>query len=250
MTAKKIYDINNIENAAFLNQSLAYQNLKQRTDEKCEALKTFQKVGRMEKAIKADGELQQLLKQLKQFKEAVFQLYETFTKIEICTERLKQAKVYFELGQFREADAILKAKDINTDLDKLFNYEQQLEQTQIQASKTQIANEFLIKARLWATFYDKKDWLERVCEYFDGALRATRTAEILFEYALFLTKHNQSIKASPLFAEALEKYRQLAASKPQLYLPYVATILNNFGIFHSDRNEYKVALGKYAEALG
>ncbi|OKH14581.1 tetratricopeptide repeat protein [[Limnothrix rosea] IAM M-220] len=251
VTAEKIYNIGNIENATFLNQSLDYQNLKQRIDEKREYLEFLQAKGDTAKAIKADGELQQLLKELEQLKDSVFRLYETFTKIEINTERLRQAKTYFELGQFREADAILKAEDINADLDKLLDREQQLaqEQTQIQASKTQIADEFLIKARLWATFYDEKDWFERVCEYFDGALRATKTTEILFEYAVFLQKHNQFKKALPLYEEALEIRRQLAATNPQSFLPDVAMTLNNLAILHKALNEYETALGEYEEAL-
>jgi tetratricopeptide (TPR) repeat protein len=251
VTAEKIYNIGNIENATFLNQSLDYQNLKRRIEKKQQDIAIFQKVEETERAIEADGELQQLLKQLEQLKESVFLLYETFTKIEINTERLRQAKAYFDLGQFREADAILKAEDINADLDKLISRGQQLEteQRQIEASKTQIADEFLIKARLWATFYDEKDWFVRVCEYFEGALRATRTAEILFEYAVFLQKHNQFKEALPLYAEALGICRQLAATNPQSYLPDVATSLNNLAVLHKNLNEYETALGEYEEAL-
>ena len=190
---EKTYNINNIENATFLTGSLDYQSLKQRIDEKREYLEFLQGKGDTAKAIKADGELQQLLKQLEQLKEAVFRLYETFTKIEINTERLRQAKAYFELGQFREADAILKTKEINADLNQLLDREQQLqkEQEQVQVGKEQIADEFLIKARLWATFYDKSDWFERCCEYFEGALKAKRTPESLFEYALFLDNQDR-----------------------------------------------------------
>ena len=126
----KTYNIDNIGTANFFVQSLDYQNLKQRIDEKREYLDFLQAKGDTARAIKADGELQQLLKRLEQLKEAVFRLYETFTKIEINTERLRQAKAFFELGQFREADAILKTEEINADLDKLLDREQQLQQEQ------------------------------------------------------------------------------------------------------------------------
>ena len=251
VTAEKIYNIGNIDTANFLVQSLDYQNLQQRIEEKREYLEFLQGKDDTEKAIKADGELQQLLKQLEQLKESVFKLYETFTKIELNTERLKQAKAFFDLGQFREADGILKAEEMNADLDTLLSREQQLEteQEQIRESKGQIAEEFLIKARLWATFYEESAWFEQVCEYFEGALKAARTPEIVFEYALFLKKHNQFREALPLYKEALEIYRQLAATNPQSYLPYVATTLNNLAVLHSDRNEYETALGEYEEAL-
>ncbi|MGB2923862.1 MAG: tetratricopeptide repeat protein, partial [Limnothrix sp.] len=51
------------------------------------------------------------------------------------------------------------------------------------------------------------------------------------------------------YEEALEKYRQLAASNPQSYLPGMAITLNNLANLHSDRRKYKVALGEYEEAL-
>ncbi|AFY39741.1 Tetratricopeptide TPR_1 repeat-containing protein [[Leptolyngbya] sp. PCC 7376] len=248
---EKIYNIGNIETANFFGQSLDYQNLKQRIEKKQRDIEIFQKVGETERALEADGELQQLLKQLAQLKESVFKLYETFTKIEINTERLRQAKAYFEQGQFREADAILKAEEMNADLDQLLARQEQLqaEQAKIETSKEQIADEFLIKARLWATFYEKANWFGRVCEYFEGALRAKKTTESLFEYALFLQNHNQFKKALPLYEEALERYRQLAASNPQSYLPDVAMTLNNLANLHKALNEYETALGEYEEAL-
>ncbi len=243
----KTYNIKNIENATFLTNSLDYQNLKQRVDEKREYLEFLHARGNMAKAIKANRELQQLLKQLEQLKEAVFRLDETFTKIEINTERLQQAKEYFELGQFREADAILKTEEINADLNKLLDREQQLQYEQ--ATKAQIGNEFLIKARLWGTFYEEPDWFERCCEYFAESLRANRTAESLHEYAKFLQEHNQFKEALPLYEEALEIRRQLAVSNPQLHLSGVADSLSNLANLHRDLNEYETALGEYEEAL-
>ncbi|MEL6804148.1 MAG: tetratricopeptide repeat protein, partial [Bacteroidota bacterium] len=51
------------------------------------------------------------------------------------------------------------------------------------------------------------------------------------------------------YQEALETYRQLAADKPQTYLPDVAMTLNNLGILHRNRNEYPQAEHAYQEAL-
>ena len=172
--------------------------------------------------------------QLEQFKENVFKLYETFTKIEINTERLRQAKAYFLRGEFREADAILKEEEMARDLSQLLAREQQLdrEKAEVEQSKIQIANEYLIKASLWATFYDQPNRLEQTCQYFTEALRASRSAAILFEYALFLQNHNKFNQASPLYEEALETYRNLAAENPSTYLPYVAMTLVNLSIFY------------------
>lgn len=161
--------------------------------------------------LEISGELEQLEAQLEQFKENIFRLYELFSKIEINTERLRQAKDYFEQGQFREADAILQAEEMVKDLNKLLQKDQQLDQqkAEVRASREQIANEFLIKAKLWATFYDKPNRFEQTCEYFTESLRALRTTDNLFAYAYFLKEHYQFDQANLFYAEVLQIYRNL-----------------------------------------
>ena len=192
--------------------------------------------------LEISGELKQLEAQLEQFKENIFKLYEIFSKIEINTERLRQAKDYFDQGQFREADAILQAEEMVKDLNKLEQKDQQLDQqkAEVRASREQIANEFLIKAQLWTTFYKQSNRFEQTCEYFAESLRALKITDNLFAYAVFLQKHNKLDQANLHYTEALEIYRNLGD------LSNVARTLNNLGLLHSDRN---IALAEYQEAL-
>jgi tetratricopeptide (TPR) repeat protein len=138
------------------------------------------------------------------------------------------------------------------DLDRLIEKEEKLdrEKAEVKRSREQIANEFLIKARLWTTFYDKPDRIEQTCRYFEEALRADRTSVILFEYALFLQEHYKFDRANLLYREALGIRRDLAAKNPDAFLPDVAMTLNNLAILHRDRNELAIALKEYEEALG
>jgi hypothetical protein len=195
--------------------------------------------------LEISGELEQLEAQLEQFKENIVRLAETFSKIEINTERLRQAKDYFEQGQFREADAILQAEEMVKDLNKLEQKDQQLDQqkAEVRASREQIANEFLIKAQLWATFYEQSNRFEQTCEYFAESLRALKTTDNLFAYAHFLDEHYQLDQANLYYTEALEICRNLGD------LSKVATVLNNLAILHSDENEMAIALAEYQEAL-
>ena len=241
--------------------------------------------------LEISGELQQLEAQLEQFKENIVRLAETFSKIEINTERLRQAKDYFDQGQFREADAILQAEEMVKDLNKLLQKDQQLdrEKAEVRASREQIANEFLIKAQLWATFYEQSNRFEQTCDYFAESLRALKTTDNLFEYAYFLYEHNQLDQANLFYTETLEicrnlgdlfnvartlnnlgilhysknemaiaeqEYqealqirRELAVENPRSFLPDVATTLNNLAVLHSDKNERLIALAEYQEAL-
>jgi len=234
MADTKTYNIGNIETAQFLYQSLDYQALMERLAEKQEMVQYLQETGKTDRALKAAAELDDLEHQKEQLKENVFRLYETFTKIEINTERLVQAKAHFDQGEFREADAILNAADMTRDLNQLLERDQQLEREKAENDqhRTQLANEFLIKARLWATFYDEPNRFEQSCAYFEEALRAGRAPETVFEYAVFLQEHNSFDPATLLYAEALQMYRTLAAANPRTYLPDVAMTLLNLSLFY------------------
>jgi len=51
------------------------------------------------------------------------------------------------------------------------------------------------------------------------------------------------------YAEALQIYRELAEKNPESYRPYVATTLNNLGVFDTDQGRVEEARNEYAEAL-
>ena len=226
----------------FLELSPDYQALMDRIEDKKSLVELQTDPSKKSKTAE---ELQQLETQLEQFKENIFRLYELFSKIEINTERLRQAKNYFDQGQFREADAILQAEEMVKDLNKLLQKDQQLDQqkAEVRANREQIANEFLIKAQLWATFYEQSNRFEQTCEYFAESLRALKTTDNLFAYAVFLQEHNQFDQANLYYTEALEIYRNLGD------LPLVATMLNNLAVLHSDKNEMAIAEQEYQEAL-
>jgi tetratricopeptide (TPR) repeat protein len=164
---------------------------------------------------------------------------------------LNQAKAHFDQGKFQEADAILNAADMQRDLNQLIERDQQLDQekAEIEQHRTQLANEYLIKARLWTTFYEQPNRFEQSCAYFEEALRAARTSEAVFEYALFLQNHNCFDQAKPLYEGLLQNYRALAQENPRTYLPYVAMTLNNLAILQKAQNELSGAEQNYQEAL-
>jgi tetratricopeptide (TPR) repeat protein len=232
-------------------QSVDYQNLQKEIDRLKKYLQRIPEDERGER-LEVSSDLQKAEERLAQLKQDVAKLYETFNKIEINSERLKQAKAHFDKGEFREADAILQAEEMTGDLDRLIEKEEKLdrEKAEVKRSREQIANEFLIKARLWTTFYDQPDRLEQTCRYFEEALRASRAGAILFEYALFLQNHYKLDRAELLYREALGIGRDLAAKNPDAFLPKVADTLNNLAILYSNINQLEIALEEFEEALG
>lgn len=247
----KTYNIGNIETAQFVYQSLDYQALMERIDEKQEIVQYLQETGKTERALKAAAELEELEKQKEQFKENVFRLYETFSRIEINTERLTQAKAHFDKGEFREADAILNAEDMARDLNQLIERDHQLDQekAEIEQHRTQLANEYSIKASLRAINFDNPNRFEQSCEYFEASLRASKIPEVIFEYANFLWVHNCFDQAKPLYEDVLQHYRGLATENPQSFLPDVATTLNNLANLQKIQNNFSAAEQNYQEAL-
>ncbi len=208
---------------------------------------------KISRRLQKGEKLAALRKQLEDFKENVFRLYELFTRIPINTERLRRAKAHFDRGEFREADAVLKAEDIQAEVAQLKLEERTAEDrlAALDQDLTDKAHEFLLKAQLSLVnpAAEGESRFQRTEGYFKQALAAARTAEVLHEYARFLDEHNAFRRAEPLYQEALQLYRSLAAANPEAFFPAVATTLNNLGELHRVTNAFGPALAAYEEAL-
>ncbi|CAF4659591.1 unnamed protein product [Rotaria sp. Silwood1] len=67
--------------------------------------------------------------------------------------------------------------------------------------------------------------------------------------AILHQNKNEYTKAEQEYVEALDIYRKLAKTQPQVYLPGVAMTLNNLANLHKNKNEYTKAEQEYVEAL-
>ncbi|XCN73482.1 MAG: tetratricopeptide repeat protein [Candidatus Electrothrix aestuarii] len=208
---------------------------------------------KIELRLKQAAKVKKLKKDLEDFKEDVFRLHEMFTRIPIDNERLRRAKAHFDKGEFREADAVLKAGEIQQDVERL-KLEEQAAADRLAAVREDLAgraNEFLLKARLSLLnpVAEGEDRFGRTEHWFKQALATARTAEVLFEYAKFLQEQNAFSRAEPLYQEALQLLRSKAEENPDAFLPDVATTLNNLAILHMDTKAFAPALAEYEEAL-
>ncbi|MEO0639035.1 MAG: tetratricopeptide repeat protein, partial [Bacteroidota bacterium] len=234
--------------------------------------------------LKKSQKLEILKKRQRDFRQEIIRLAETFTRIEIKGERLKQAKTLFEAGKFKEADTLLNYDDLKGDQERLLHIKEENEE----ALRIN-ANEFLVKAQTTAVDYENPNRFEDTCRYYEASIQSEENKDNLFGYAYFLADHNQNKEAQhhyerylglfksslsqgrlatalnnlgilhkdrneypqaeQAYQEALETYRQLAAANPQTYLPDVAMTLNNLGILHWKRNDYSQAEQAYQEAL-
>src|SRR5262245_61020083 len=239
--------------------SSQYQDLKKQLDTlEARFLKTQQKIKEYPNdedfktdLLQIDGERTGIRNKLDDLKREVIRLAETFTKIPTDTERLKLARQYFEAGDYAAAHKVLDAKQMGIELDSLLNRDEQLQQQQaeIRARRTDMANEFLIKARLTALDVHLPGWFEKTVDYFKQSLKAAFTLDNVFEYAFFLHQHNDFNTALPFYEKALTACRGLAETDPQTYLPHVATTLNHLAILQAAKNEFPAAQTVYNEAL-
>ena len=55
-------------------------------------------------------------------------------------------------------------------------------------------------------------------------------------------------EALVVYQEGIGIYRELAKSNAAVYLPYVATTLNNLGVIHAQQGKFKQALNNINEA--
>jgi tetratricopeptide (TPR) repeat protein len=231
-----------------ITNSFDYQKLKQLIIEQVEIVSELPEGNVREKA---KFKLNDLIEQERRFKEYVNKLSETFSKIEINTERLKQAKKLFDEGKFREADEILRVDEIQNDQDALLKSKLKKEQ-EVKKLEQQLidnANEWLIKAQTIELRFDLSNRFDLAIEYYEKALESNKHSEILFDYANFLQKHNQFDRALDIYKDALEVYYVLYKSGSNNSLIPTAAILNNVGIILESRDDLTEAKKYYFDAL-
>lgn len=152
------------------------------------------------------------LKKLELLKEHITSLYDTFNKIPLNTDRLKKARDYFYDGKFKEADTLLKADDIFSEIDSLRNLKRSKEKeiNEINESLKVKSNEFLIKAHIKSLLFGVNS-IEDSIFFFEKAIETYRTPTALREYAEFLQKmylHNsENSTIISLYEESLLLYQ-------------------------------------------
>jgi len=177
------------------------------------------------------------------FREDVIRLAETFSKIELNSERLRLAKQFFDEGKIREADNVLNAKEMKTEGDALLA-EKAREQEKLRRTDSLLrikADEFALKARLKATDYADSLRYDSAQIYFEQSWKYAETGVNLWDFAYLLWKDRQPQLATIYFEKAL----QLSRSE----LAVEAAVSVNLGNTYSEINEVEKAEKMYLQAL-
>ena len=229
-----------------------YEKSKEERDKIVKRIKTYPTDESFKKdLITINLEIEETEKNIESFKTNVGRLYESFSKIEINTERLRQAKTHFDKGEIKQANAILKAEELANDQTKLL-CALELKEKEVTTIKKQLnenATEYFVKAQTTALQYDLPDRFNLSCKYYELSLVSDKNVDILFDYAFFLAHHNQHDKAIKYYKEVLNIFRKNNGINSPTNLADVALTLNNLGILQEDQKDYVQAENSYTEAL-
>ncbi|UFH53250.1 tetratricopeptide repeat protein [Spirosoma sp. KNUC1025] len=202
---------------------------------------------------KVESTRNELQKKIKVLEEAVLRLAEEFTRFPLDTERLRQAKIHFDAGEYEKARAIFDAETelMKTELDALLAQQDKLavQSAENQQNLLNKANEYLILARLTTTNFSLPDRFEQTKTYFTLSLQANRNHTNLFAFGKFLQEEKQFEEARPLYEEALPIRRNLAQTDPETYQFELAQVLNNLAALYATLGQSDNVLALFEEAL-
>ncbi|MFN0036185.1 MAG: tetratricopeptide repeat protein [Saprospiraceae bacterium] len=207
------------------------------------------------------------------FREDVVRLAESFSKMELNSERLRLAKSLFDEGKIREADHVLNAREMKQEGDALLA-EKAREQEKLQRTDSLLrikADEFALKARLKATDYADSLRYDSAQVYFEQSRKYAETVENLQSFSILLWKDNQTPlaifygeralqlpfteseeaaltrnlgsfyhtnkkmgDAEKMYLRSLDICERLAKSNPAQFEPELAATAMNLGVFYFD----------------
>jgi tetratricopeptide (TPR) repeat protein len=237
--------------------------------------------------VDLNKELDALVKAEARFRDDVLRLATAFTTISLNSERLRQAKAFFDAGKFREADQALNSKEIIIEGEALLAKQAHL--THVKRTTDSLlhvkADELALKARLKATDYadptryDSAEFFfrqsfrfandldnvwsfaslllrdnqsQRAIDYFEQALKLTTSeaaqAGLNVNLGLAYSDQGQATKAEGAYLQALAISERLAKANPAQYEPDLANTNNNLGNFYSDQGQAAKAEGAYLRA--
>ena len=133
-----------------------------------------------------------------ELKEEIAGVEEMVSRRNIDSELTREALELFENGNYSKALNVLDMDVIHKSARKL------------SASQKEMANAFVLRARLELTDIKNENRFANAEKLFDEALAASRTSEIMFEYAYYCQKQNEYNKAIALYEEALRLFRKPA----------------------------------------
>jgi tetratricopeptide (TPR) repeat protein len=185
----------------------------------------------------------------------------TLENLDDRDENYIKAYKCFSRGELDSVSYYLRDDDLNLKYEKIVQLQQEArKEKELAAILTESAkqkeeftenslNELIKEWLLLARTYDMKYDYEKTMAYYEKIIQADPlNVNYTLEYADYLYKINEYVKAEIYYRECLEAYRELAAENPN-YLSSVAIVLNDLGLLHRNTKEYTKSMQEFEEAL-
>lgn len=179
--------------------------------------------GIIKRLSEAKNDLKNKLKEMGDFKHGILQLAETFSKIEIDSERLQEAYKLFLEGKYSEARTILMMEQALNEHNDLLEKRDKLSQdiAENERKLKQKAKESFLLANLQAVNYSiGPSRVDEASKYFQLAIREHKCFEYLINYASFLRQNNRRRDAEKICQETIsfikENYKETDEEKQNL----------------------------------
>ena len=179
--------------------------------------------GIIKRLSEAKNDLKNKLKEMGDFKHGILQLAETFSKIEIDSERLQEAYKLFLEGKYSEARTILMMEQALNEHNDLLEKRDKLSQdiAENERKLKQKAKESFLLANLQAVNYSiGPSRVDEASKCFQLAIREHKCFEYLISYATFLRHNNRRRDAEKICQETIsfikENYKGTDEEKQNL----------------------------------
>jgi len=199
------------------------------------------------KRLKLSQKVEDLRKKIESFKKDVQDLADSFNKIEINTERLRNAKELFDNGHFKASyDLLRKAEPSIASEQKELLAAKEHKQRELQVIEEDLkknAAEYLIFAKTTALDYENHRRFEDACDRYRQSILSWPSEENIFIYAAFLGEHNQFLQAIQLYDRLLKEFGTTLSDASR------SAVLNNLALLHLITNQLEQAAVECGEAL-
>ncbi len=197
-----------------------------------------------EKRSDIASKLFQLRERIESFKADVLKLAESFSRIEINTDRLRRAKEHFDKGEITEARVVFDEamEEIGDEKRSLLAKKKEYEEGTLPQLKIK-ADEFLIWAQTTALNYESPTRVADASRYFKDSIECAASFDNLFEYAKFSWEHSAYRRALDLWQRALGLIQKDNDKQNKI------ACLGNLGVAYRSLGEYRKAIEYYEQAL-
>ncbi len=181
---------------------------------------------------------------IESFKADVLKLAESFSHIEINTERLRRAKEHFDKGEIAEARVVLEdaLEEMADEKRGLLAKKKEFEEDIVPKLQSK-ADEYLILAQTTALNYESSTHIKDAKSYFTYSIECRKFYENLNVYANFLEDHSEFHAAIECWRQALEIAQQTHNKKNE------GDCLGNLGVAHKNLGQYQKAIEFYKKRL-